>query len=390
MNKIILQSFNDALDALKGIEFLVMDRNSPKLSEKILKFEPPDDLLGKMAHHMVSDQTKTIKDLQSRLIRYWGDIEARDLIEQLNYHGVDKEDLSLEVLDIKYFRKMIDLITLSPDSEIDDVYSRFSGKLGRRRLTHYCVLLSIATEMRETLPNSACDRIENWLTWGSPQQTRLLLNKVVYFIKKRRISDIDSGAASRRRVVHTKVLNHGEQVEKRIREVDATYRHIPGKVDAGSHSDPQFLGTADPAPVNLQTTVQMPPPILPETPDREVLLFQAMNQATHDHLLDRLHEASHLRDRYRKGQVSAEEFADFLSPVLVNLFKFFRSKGLQPEMVPGKTLSLHSAEESLAFDYRGSEFRPGEVKQVQVESPGWRLGDHRVSRASVREISQTH
>jgi len=117
--------------------------------------------------------------------------------------------------------------------------------------------------------------------------------------------------------------------------------------------------------------------------------FQEMNRSTYDHLLDRLLEASLLRDRYRKGEVTAEDFADFLSPVMVNLFKFFRNQSLRPIHITGSTFTMSEPEQALAYDYRGSAFSDGEVKTMLVESPGWMLGDTRVSRPAIRERRPT-
>lgn len=113
-------------------------------------------------------------------------------------------------------------------------------------------------------------------------------------------------------------------------------------------------------------------------------LLASMNDSSYDYLLDKIAAASDLCKRYRRGEAPPEELAETLSPLVGNLDKFLRHHGLRPMLPLGQLMRL-SLEESLQYDYQGSEFEQ-DSKEVEVLGPGWEHQGTRIARPRVREV----
>ena len=346
MIQTLIDALQQSLDELKAFDWHTDMRNSRRIHPQIAQVLPPGDLLGAMVHLMVLEQVCDVDTMVRALRRDFPRITVEDILAQLDWHRVGPRELQYEVKGIMKAVQVLTDLAMAPSraafhDQLDFLERRLRGKI----LVYPGVLLKLRADLDSQVDRSLLDGLEAWATMASPRDCRTFFRSVVRHLEERL------------------PVRETPRVEAPV--------SLPGTMRT-------------PEPASPVASVPPGPDILPGKD--EAAWYRQMNQSSHDFLLDRLHEASQIRDQYRKGNVSAKDFADFCSPVLANLLKFLRSRGLNAQLVPGTELELDSPEAAVSFDYRGSEFSPGERKKVVVESPGWKLGEDLVSRATVREV----
>ncbi len=114
--------------------------------------------------------------------------------------------------------------------------------------------------------------------------------------------------------------------------------------------------------------------------------FTKLNSEEHNKLLDTLAISNHLLTGLLKSGWKAEP-TEVQSVVLSikGILKAFQSLGLSQTEKIGKKLTI-SSDDTKNYEYLGSEFKENEHKEVEVQTPGWKLGELIISQPKVKEI----
>jgi hypothetical protein len=350
----MLDVLKKVLDENSRRELHTSLRNTRQLPGPVRDSAPPGDLLGVMVELMRSSGIHQQRPFLDALRRVWPALDAWGLDAQLEWQQVRWADMASEVEAMRRgAHLLIGLEMETRRAEVESALTELDMLLNDRHLSPLGILVSLRDHTASRLTPHQRERLDRLVGFGSNRDAKAFL---VRLVKALRI-EVSDGV----RPTDPKVMLESVR--------------IPDSAGSAASDKKIPRGEVPPEPA--------------ATYQHALAFFQEMNLSTYDHLLDRLLEASLLRDRYRKGEVTAADFADFLSPVMVNLFKFFRNQSLRPIHITGSTFTMSEPEQVLTYDYRGSVFSDGEVKTMLVESPGWMLGDTRVSRPAIRERRPT-
>lgn len=114
--------------------------------------------------------------------------------------------------------------------------------------------------------------------------------------------------------------------------------------------------------------------------------FSRLNSDRYGHILDLLSESSReLRALRRSGEPVPRAF-DSVYPLVMQLMAFVRDSDIAPIMPLGQPREVR-VEELNSCEYIGRPFASEtETRRVETVSPGWRMGDIRISDPVVREV----
>lgn len=114
--------------------------------------------------------------------------------------------------------------------------------------------------------------------------------------------------------------------------------------------------------------------------------FSRLNSDRYGHILDLLDESSReLRALRRSGEPVPRAF-DSVYPLVMQLTAFVRDSGIAPILPLGQPREVRVGELD-SCEYIGRPFASEtETRRVETVSPGWRMGDIRISDPVVREV----
>ncbi len=111
-----------------------------------------------------------------------------------------------------------------------------------------------------------------------------------------------------------------------------------------------------------------------------------MNSEGSNNLLDTLAISDHLINTLYQDQWKPERpEVESIVLSIKGISKAFKNLGLSKMLEIGTKLKL-TVSDTKNYNYIGTEFQENEEKTVEVQTPGWKLGDVILSQPRVKEI----
>ncbi|MGB6129558.1 MAG: hypothetical protein WBG30_12465 [Psychrilyobacter sp.] len=114
-------------------------------------------------------------------------------------------------------------------------------------------------------------------------------------------------------------------------------------------------------------------------------IFKNMNSEDNDYLLDNFSENNKILKTLKKEGIEIQSEVESMVISQKVFMKFLKKYEIKEVEKIGKKIEI-SIEETKNYDYYGSEFKDNEIKNVEIETSGWKIREDIISRPKVKEL----